>query len=70
MKSKHFSTDFNNKNPGRGQYANPGPFRPMKYKMDKGFDMKKSGIFIRIGTWPYNKPERLVLIEICDCPVK
>lgn len=70
FKSKHFSIDSNNKNPDRGEYNYPGPFRPMKHQKDKGFIMKKSGIPIRIGTWPYNKPQRLILIEVCDGPVK
>ena len=70
MKSKYFSTDFNNKNPVSGKYDHPGPLRLMKHKMDRGFVMKKSGILIGIGTRPYNKPKRLVFIEISDGPVK
>ncbi len=55
MKSKHFSTDFNNKNPEQGGDDLWGRLRPMKHKMDIGFLIKKSGFLVRIRTRPYNK---------------
>ncbi len=56
MKSKHFSTDFNNKNPEQDVHDLSGPPHLMKYQMDIRFFVKKSGFLIRIGTRSYNKP--------------
>jgi hypothetical protein len=36
MKSKHFSKEINNKNPGRGQNIQSVPARLMEHRMDKG----------------------------------
>jgi hypothetical protein len=57
MKSKHFSTDFNNKNPEQDGDDLSGQVYPMKHMMDIGFLVKKSGFLIRIRTGSYNKPE-------------